>query len=95
MSTKEAEETVQLWYSDRPEVRAWQEVQHRKAAEKGKEARFWEAQEPPEASSDEARRQHAPVRIHQHAHPGRRGGHRHGDDRSTGVRACASSGTGC
>ena len=36
VSTKEAEETVQLWYSDRPEVRAWQEVQHRKAAEKGK-----------------------------------------------------------
>ena len=32
----EAKETVDLWYSDRPEVKAWQEVQHATAAEKGK-----------------------------------------------------------
>jgi DNA polymerase-1 len=61
VSTKEAEETVQLWYSDRPEVRAWQEVQHRKAAEKGKVSTLLGRHRnlPEASSSDEARRQHA------------------------------------
>ena len=61
VTTKEAEETVNLWYSDRPEVRAWQEVQHKNAAEKGKVSTLLgRHRNLPEASStDEARRGHA------------------------------------
>ena len=28
VSLKEAEQTVNAWYSDRPEVKAWQDEQH-------------------------------------------------------------------
>jgi DNA polymerase-1 len=61
VSTKEAEETVALWYSDRPEVRAWQEVQHRLAAERGKVSTLLGRHRnlPDASSSDEGRRQHA------------------------------------
>ena len=61
VSTKEAEETVDLWYSDRPEVREWQAVQHKKAAEKGKvNTLLGRHRNLPEASSsDEMRRGHA------------------------------------
>ena len=61
VSTKEAEETVNLWYSDRPEVRSWQEVQHRNAAEKGKVSTLLGRHRnlPDASSKDEGRRQHA------------------------------------
>lgn len=61
VSTREAEETVDLWYSDRPEVREWQAVQHKKAAEKGKvNTLLGRHRNLPEASSsDEMRRGHA------------------------------------
>ena len=61
VSTKEAQETVDLWYSDRPEVREWQAVQHKKAAEKGKvNTLLGRHRNLPEASSsDEMRRGHA------------------------------------
>ena len=61
VSTKEAEDTVNLWYSDRPEVRAWQEVQHANATKLGKVSTLLgRHRNLPEASSrDEMRRQHA------------------------------------
>ena len=75
VSTKEAEETVQLWYSDRPEVRAWQEVQHRKAAEKGKVSTLLGRHRnlPGGVLLGRSASPTRAARIHQHAHPGRRG----------------------
>ena len=35
MSQAEAQEMLELWYADRPEVRAWQELQHATALETG------------------------------------------------------------
>ena len=61
VSTKEAEDTVNLWYSDRPEVRSWQEVQHKNAASKGKVSTLLGRHRnlPDASSKDEGRRQHA------------------------------------
>jgi DNA polymerase-1 len=36
VSLKEAEQTVNAWYSDRPEVKAWQDEQHRLVQETGR-----------------------------------------------------------
>ncbi len=36
VSLEEAEETVNAWYSDRPEVKAWQSRQHEKAMATGR-----------------------------------------------------------
>lgn len=57
----EAEDTVNLWYSDRPEVRSWQDVQHKNAEEKGKVSTLLgRHRNLPDAShKDEGRRQHA------------------------------------
>jgi len=35
VSTKEAQETVDLWYNDRQEVRKWQEMRKKEAIEDG------------------------------------------------------------
>ena len=61
VTTKEAEETVNLWYSDRPEVREWQKVQHNKARDKGKVSTLLGRHRnlPEASSSDEMRKQHA------------------------------------
>lgn len=36
VSLEEAEQTVNAWYSDRPEVKAWQEEQHRMVQRTGR-----------------------------------------------------------
>lgn len=61
VSIDEAKETVELWYSDRPEVRDWQQVQHTKAAEKGRvNTLLGRHRNLPDASStNEAKRSHA------------------------------------
>ena len=61
VSTKEAEDTVNLWYSDRPEVRSWQDVQHKNASVKGKVSTLLGRHRnlPDASSKDEGRRQHA------------------------------------